>query len=301
MSMITSPDRSNTGAVVVTYHPDANFASRLCAIARQVDAVLIVDNASNAQEVEMIKQAASDVGAQVVLNEKNVGVATALNQGIEWAGLHGYAWLLTMDQDSTLYDDAVETMRRIFNTYDRPQDIGIIGSNFMDHLKGKPYYDHAPDDNRLWEEVVAVATSGSIVPLEVFARLGRFVDELFIDLVDYEYCLRAQANGLRVLRSIAPMMHHVLGCPYERRILFKMRVLSNIPPLRWYYMIRNLVYLKKRYLETDHKWIRRLNRDMRNGLRKVLYYEPDKWAKIRMAARGLIDGYRERMGPFRDN
>src|ERR1700733_15255795 len=72
-------------AIVVTYGPDAGFLARLNEISPQVGSVVIVDNGSASAERDMLLEAAAQPKISVVFNDENLGLARALNIGIQRA------------------------------------------------------------------------------------------------------------------------------------------------------------------------------------------------------------------------
>ena len=54
--MLPKPEIRNIFAIVVTYHPDKELFDRIRLIRSQVDKVLIVDNNSSSDCIEMIRK-----------------------------------------------------------------------------------------------------------------------------------------------------------------------------------------------------------------------------------------------------
>ena len=73
--------KADVCAVVVTYHPDPGFPDRLDRVRPQVGRVVVVDNGSSPPAREMLRNAAGP-DVELILNDANLGVATALNQGV---------------------------------------------------------------------------------------------------------------------------------------------------------------------------------------------------------------------------
>src|ERR1700736_938665 len=97
-------------AIVVTYHPDAAFAVRLNSLSPQVGTIVIVDNGSADAERKMLREAAADPKVDLVFNLENVGLARALNIGIQRAHALGYSRVLLLDQDSRCDGGMVRTL-----------------------------------------------------------------------------------------------------------------------------------------------------------------------------------------------
>ena len=84
MDRITAvPNPKDVCAIAVTYHPDSDFVAQISSVLPQVGALVIVDNGSAAAEVEMLRQLAANSMITLVLNADNLGIARALNIGVE--------------------------------------------------------------------------------------------------------------------------------------------------------------------------------------------------------------------------
>jgi len=59
-------------------------------------------------------------------------------------------------------------------------------------------------------------SSGSLVPLDVIDKVGGMEEELFIDQVDTEWCLRARSMGYRVFGAFGAILEHRLGEAHAR-------------------------------------------------------------------------------------
>lgn len=114
-------------AVVVTYHPDPCFELRLAGLTEQVCSVAIVDNRSDEAEVSMLREVSRRSGVHLILNEENMGIASALNKELGWAKENRYQWALTMDQDSTPLEGMVEGLIKVYHDCPFKENVGVIG------------------------------------------------------------------------------------------------------------------------------------------------------------------------------
>jgi len=69
------------------------------------------------------------------------------------------------------------------------------------------------------EPLAAALTSGNLLRLAAFKETGGFMEKLFIDYVDVEYCMRLQIHGFSVLRANRAVLLHRLGGMTSRRFL----------------------------------------------------------------------------------
>src|SRR6267154_6654289 len=147
-------------AIVVTYGPDIAFPERLRNVAPQVGMTVIVDNGSSEAERGMLQEAASDPNIDLILNDGNLGLARALNIGIQRAATLGYSWVLLLDQDTRVEPDMVRTLLAIHAPFPDRERLAVLGSNFDDATGRATDAIGIESPGGLWEEVQQVITSG---------------------------------------------------------------------------------------------------------------------------------------------
>jgi len=287
--------RENTGAVIVTYNPDPGLDERLDKVREQVCAVLIVDNASY-EAREMIERCAALETVDCIWNQTNLGLATALNQGVEWAGRKQLKWLLTLDQDTVLNERAVEVLSEAFDDCGAKDKVAIVGGNYVDRLTGVPFIPTLAEDGCKWIDVPTVITSGSVLSLEAAEVVGPFRDDFFIDEIDDEYCLRCRREGFRVILSREPVMEHTIGYPRYYRFLWKKLISPGLSPLRRYYRHRNHVVMIREYRRLEPGWVKFSINVRLKELILVALLERGRVSKLWYALRGIVDGMIGRMG-----
>jgi rhamnosyltransferase len=223
-------------AVVVTYFPDSDFADRICKIVKQVSQVVIVDNGSAPCCVDQLKLIADNFSTHLILNSRNEGLAAGLNTGIRWAASQGFQWALTLDQDTTVAPDMVETLVALVDCYSSPERLAVVGSNFRNRFNGALFREPSFSTNGFpGTEMISVLTSGSLTSIPIFQSIGGFRDNFFIDCVDHEYCLRARSRGFHVVLTFKPVMEHGIGHLTAHHLLWRKINTSNHSPVRCYF------------------------------------------------------------------
>jgi rhamnosyltransferase len=283
--------------VIVTYHPDAELVGRIERVAGQLDRVVVVDNGSTAEELAPLGETALSERVHLIRNDANLGVATALNQGMSWAKQAGCEWAFTLDQDSTVYEGTIEKLAEVYKLCCRERRIAVIGSNYFDSRRGEVFMAAEKFGETTWKEVVTVITSGSLVSLRAYEEIGPFRDEFFIDHVDDEYCLRARKMGYSVVITREPLIEHTISAPRRVKFLWKRLTTPDFPPLRRYYMARNHVVLVREYRRGEPDWVAWSVRVRLKELELMLVLEKDKVRKTLKFLKGLFDGLTGRMGP----
>lgn len=288
-----APTAGNTVAVIVTYQPAADVVGHAVALVGQVACIVVVDNGSASESLPILDSLAALPSVTVIRNPVNEGIAHALNQGAEAATDAGADWLLTLDQDAAPGPDIVGISRRACEAYPRLGRLAVIGAASREDLARSR---RASNQGRPWIETSAVITAGSLVSLAVVRAIGGFREDLFIDYVDIEFCLRARANGFRVLASLAPTITHSIGQPTVRAIGPRSVTPTNHPAFRRYYITRNRLLVWRRYYRTDSRYVARDILASQKELLKLVLFEQDRASKVRAMLAGIRDGVRGSTG-----
>jgi len=292
--MASLPKPQEVCAIVVTYHPDSDFAARSSEVLKQVGALVIVDNGSSVSAVAMLREFAANPMITLMLNSDNVGVARALNIGMRTAAALGFEWTLLLDQDSRVDDRMVETLLAVYADFPDQDGLAVVGSGFRDlNVEEQPN-----DGLSTWQEVKSVITSGSLIPMRVHAAVGPFREEFFIDSVDIEFCYRARAKGYRVIKTRAALMSHSIGAITRHTVFGINKWTFNHSPERRYYIARNDTVLLHEY---GHYvlglWaLKSFGRCMRL-CKRITLYEKMKVRKMAAVWHGWWDGVRGHLGP----
>lgn len=221
---------------IVTFNPErARLAQNLAAIAscRGIAHVLVVDNASrNVEEI------ADCLGAEATLirNTRNEGIAHALNQLCQAAAEMGADWILTLDQDSLISPNAIEVYER-HEVHGKP--LGIMCCRVFSEHFGNMYTKAETGT----DEIRSCITSGSLVNLDAWRAVGGFFEPLFIDGVDFDFCIRVRKAGFRILRCNDVVLQQRIGQSREVYVLGHRAMVLNHAPSRYYYIARNYLYI----------------------------------------------------------
>ena len=222
-------------AVVVAFHPDDEFESRLIDVLPQISALVVVDNTpAEVRRHSIVMPVEGNKPVCLIENTDNLGVAAALNQGLKQALEWNCGWLLTLDQDSHCYPDMVRTLLHVHAACVPPPV--VIGGNYLDTRNDKTKVSAGADGEFLDQKTVI--TSGCLVDARFAQRIGGFREDYFIDQLDHEFCLRARSHGGKVVISRKPVMTHSVG-EAGGAWLPLLGYLPNHSPLRKYYVARN--------------------------------------------------------------
>lgn len=87
--------QQKTLALIPCFNEEATIASLVLKTKKYVDTVLVIDDGSKDDTVDLAKE----VGATVIVHEKNKGKAAAIKTGFLYALDHGYDYVITLDGD----------------------------------------------------------------------------------------------------------------------------------------------------------------------------------------------------------
>ena len=282
-------------AVIVTFFPDLGLEERIQVLLPQIGTLVIVDN-TPAEECSPRFASLKDNNPRiyVIENHKNLGIAAALNQGLNFAIESGHKWILTLDQDTQCYSDMVSTLLDVYKIC-KPKP-AVIGSNYYDSQNNRLKVPAGEAGEYLVKKTVI--TSGSLIDANLAQAIGGFREDYFIDQVDHEFCLRARTHGYWVVITRKPAMAHSVGNTGGVRVPF-LGALPKHPPLRKYYIARNTVITVSTYWRQEPRWCLRRFARLMLGLGHMAILEENRIAKVRAFVAGVADGLLHRLGPCR--
>jgi rhamnosyltransferase len=281
-------------AVVVSYHPDGNVLDNLSTLRQQLETIIVVDNGSSNDEVAALRERCTFLGATLIENDENLGIAKALNQGIEAARGFQSEWVFLFDQDSRVTDEFIDTMMRGFASSPFGERLAILNPRYVDFRLGTNLLQHRQLQDGGLE---APTTSGSLTPMHVYDKTGLFAEELFIDGVDYEYGLRVRSMGYFVATYNEAVLLHSPGTPVRHSLLGLMTYTSsNYSAVRRYYQERNKIWNLRRYGRRYPGFFVNQFYISLKELTKILLADENRWRKVRFFFHGYLDGLRNRVG-----
>ncbi len=283
-------------AVVISYQPSVEFIKNIQALATQVNEIIIVDNCSSPSGRVIIEESATGDNVTVIYNGENLGIGSALNAGIRFAKERGYEWIGTFDQDSRITSGFVKKMLDTYDLYVDNARVAILSPQYRDQKTGRMSAAGNNSEESLFKTVFTTMTSGNIVKVNIFDLVGYFNEDLFIDYVDHEFCLRVACAGYSILEVNGAILDHNLGDPTEHRVLSKRIIVTNHAPYRRYYNSRNRVYLYKRYLLIFPAWVISDACNLSKEIVKIFLFEQDKKHKAAKIIKGIVDGLLGKMG-----
>ena len=281
-------DNKRIPATVIWYNPDNENIKNIRTYIDYVEKLYIIDNSK--ENNKKLADSLNNLKAEYIYNEKNLGIAKALNLACEKAANDNFEWILTMDQDSSFDSDSINAYFRAFEKMTK-NNVGIISPRHI--LKND--IDKFSDVKES-AEVDHVMNSGNLLNLKIWEEIGRFDENLFIDEVDSEICFRIIENGYKVIQLNKIRMFHELGNLEKKNFFTRKISVLNHNHIRKYYIMRNKFYMLKKYKKYRLRYIYYIL----NDFFKVIFYEKDKLRKLKYMFKGITDFMKNKMGELDD-
>lgn len=244
----------NIFAIVVTFHPDSVLLSNLLRTLSVQCAGIIVSN--NGGEIEHVINGlalgiCSSERINLIDNHANIGIAAAQNVAISMAIHNGATHLVFFDQDSVIDDFLVLKLAESFTSCAKLNKVAALGPIYTDEINGFTYpviklnsmgfRDRIiPKENSGLLSTSFIISSGMFTSVEIINAVGFMDEELFIDYVDTEWCLRCLNQGFVFYVDTNIQMKHTIGNGVISLLHWNLPVHS---PARRYYRIRNAMLL----------------------------------------------------------
>lgn len=251
-------------AGIVCFEPSINrLKENIESVAKQVDKVVIYNNGIEINNLEEICNIINDDEKIILIGDgKNKGLSYALNEIMEFSKKNGADWVLTLDQDSIVPKNLVDS----YKGYVSNQKIAVICPKVID----KRRITSEDEINKKSNEYVEMCiTSASLTRLKAWEEVGRFDNYLFIDLIDNDFCKRLILKKWKILKinslvldqefgDILPKstrkqnfykkLSKIIKSPMLSKNISKLSYKKRVSPIRIYYTNRNIIYLNKKFL-----------------------------------------------------
>jgi rhamnosyltransferase len=285
-------------AILVAYNPQIDeLYSNIQILKDHVDKVVLCNNSIYEIRVNDDSVIEFNFG-------ENLGIAKAQSLGMKWAFENGADFILQIDQDSKPDPGMVE---KLFSTFqlllDGGVNVGLVGPVDYDLYTGEVSQPRI-NKGRVWSKrkdiifVDSTLSSGSLISRKAYESVCGMTDELFIDLVDFDYCWRLGAAGFVVARCLNAKLAHRLGD--GSKYIFGIFKIGIPSPFRHYYAFRNTLFLiRKSYPPIFWKVS-----SLMKLLLKYLFYRflfNDGSERIFFMRLGIRDAFRGKMAILRSD
>jgi rhamnosyltransferase len=291
-------------AVIVLYNPEMPLLDRLLrSVVGQVAQIYVLDNTLGSSEEFSSYFDDYEGSVSYLPLGDNKGIATAQNVGIRKSMEAGFSHVLLLDQDSALPPDMVRKLLEAEQELlSRGKKVAAVGPIFVDEKTGRfpralRQIMQTLETGEETNSGNAVATdwimaSGSLIRSSVFSEVGVMLDELFIDIVDTEWGLRAKNRNFSCYVIPDVLLRHSTGdgviCVLGREIFLH----NNA---RNCYIVRNSTFLlRRKYMG----WRWRATAISRIPCYILVYswYSDNRLKSLAMLVRAVLNGTRGKLG-----
>lgn len=290
-------------AGIVLFNPnEERFKKCIQIVLKQFDEIILYDNVGNHSEYANINDKIT-----YLTQNKNCGLAYALNVIMRTAKDRGADWVVTLDQDTMLPDNLLSE----FAKYAHLPNVAIFAPQVIDKRRTYLKIEKCKDE---LSEINFCITSSSFTNVKIWNEIGGFDEWLFIDFIDNDICKRAIINGYKIYRINTVIIDQEFGkielkSPWKikfflwlskitgNRNIAKLSYNKSVSPMRVYYVHRNLMYLNKKF--RDYGGIGYENFYCNSFSGFLLYFTlpsfirgKQKWEILKAICKGLHDGYK---------
>ena len=279
--------------MLTAYVPDERLRDVVASAAAQCAQVIVVDNTpARLRGAGALLDAAP--GLTIVRSGENVGLAAALNRGIERAD-PGADVLLLLDQDSAVPDELVSTLRALL---DADPAIVIATPAPWDEVTHR-YLDPRASRRAEVADLAVAITSGMVIRRSALSDVGPLRSDFFVDCVDQDLCLRMRRHGWRVVQDRRVLLPHSLGdTRWHGWGPLRLRA-THHPTWRLYWVARNGVILARENWRAEPAWSAVSLGLLVYWAVTVLLFEPPRRSRLHALVRGALDGWAGRTDPTR--
>lgn len=280
-------------ALVILYHYRDEQIRNIELYSNYIEKVYVYDN-SEYTDSEKLHRINSIKGVVLLSNGRNDGLPVAINIAAHKALESGFDWMFTFDQDSMASGEMIQTMIDFVDTTTKKSELAIVApliSNgkleFLSPVSEFSYYDR-------------VIQSGALHNLQVWKNIGGYDEKLFIDQVDFEYCMHVLQRGYKIIRlNTAVLLHNIEDTASEIKYIHGKKITTGkFNPLRRYYIVRNTLYCGKKYRTFFMPYYATTKREREICIQGIRY-ESKKRIHYKAVMLGYIDMALGRMGKCR--
>lgn len=207
-------------AGIVIYKPDINRLKEcIKCLLSQVSTVIIYNNGC-------INSLDSIISDKVVIigNGVNRGLSKGLNSIMSYVTLHypNAEWVLTMDQDSIVPENLIQ----VYACENMKKKVAIVCPQVID--KRRVYL--VPSNEKGVTSIDRCITSASCTRITAWRSIGGFDENLFIDLIDNDFCKRLKLCGWEIIRSNEVVLDQQFG-DIEKKTEWKVNLFMKLASL----------------------------------------------------------------------
>ena len=294
--------RSNRFAIVIiTFNPDLETLQYFKTLATDNATSFVIDNSDQAIDFSLLE---NEKNIRITRYGKNLGLARALDDGIEQAASDNISDIFLFDQDTRTEDDFFSNMLS-FKEKHADDNYCVYAPDFLD-TNSNTHAKFSVLDRFRWHTVVCdgsqtltttfAITSGSLIDYDIYKKIGGFDTRYFIDHIDSEYCVRAARAGYDVIINCSSLLKHAIGTRTIHSLLGLTIKPNHHNATRRYYIARNGMHMTLkhgiRYPSVVTLHIARIGHEVLS----IIFYEKQKIRKLLAMIIGTFHGIIGKLG-----
>lgn len=273
-------------AIIVAFNPNIeDLFNNLNSMYSAFNGVLLIDNSDNYSVSKEVQLRSCKYDNITYKSLSNNGIGAAQNYAVKFLAenkIYDDILLAFFDQDSYIEkSEVLELADHLIQEKEKDENVVMLGAatNSEDGLSGLTATRH-------------IISSGSIITLSDFEKVGFFDEDLFIDFIDFAWCWKAELQGYRIMVDHDVLLHHQTNGKLKK--IFG-KGIDN--PNRLYYVYRNIIISLHRYspsLFFSLSWYQHL---FLKGVFQMIFAD-NKARRIKMIFNGIMDGIKDKTGNF---
>lgn len=276
-------------AAITLYNPEETVYEYILELRKIFPHIYLFDNTENAEVLQKSKKQLKQEGITYFSKGENMGLAYGLNVCCTRAYKDSFPWIMLFDQDSIITQELICQMKDFINQYN-DEKLAIVTPMIADFNRRCVKDDKA-------KRKKTVITSGMILKLDAYVKTGKFLNALFVDAVDIEYCLRLGQKGYFILENKQTILHHN---QYDKETVYDGYKVNKYSALRHYYIARGYCYIIEKY-GSDKAYIEQFKLENHRRFRGMMVYDSHRVKKFLAVILGIIDYKRGRFGKCKWN
>lgn len=269
--------------IVILYNPNSSVRKNIKSYMYYFDQLLLIDNSSSNNKFLFDGMLSAKVFYIALMENK--GISYAINYGFTYFKGKNVHYVITMDQDSSFGTNIIGQYKEYIQHKEMRDVLALI-----------PQYKTNRNNlskNTGYEEVKLAMQSGSLFSIDILDRIGAFNDDLFLDVVDWEFFVRGRKRGLKIIRCNKAILIHQPAITKEIRLGNKKIRYGTAVPVRYYYQIRNLLWGTIKYKYPYFlfifivKWA------------KIIFLFDNKWEYIKYGVKAIKDAFQSNLGAYK--
>jgi rhamnosyltransferase len=237
-----------------------------------------------------------------IINNLNVNALSgAYNEGIKYFSDINPEFILFLDEDTPI----MQFLYLFDNDLCRPfndAQVAAVAPNYLDKVSGtrgshvllrRFAYKKIHRDSVGIFNVSFFINSGSVWRFICLSKIGKYDDQMQIDHIDTDYCLRAIKIGYKLILNSNFTFEHKIGNRLSYKLFgFNFRSGNHSPHRRWYIMRNSVLLLRKHSIGFPVLLLVIFLRIVYEFI-GIMIAEENKASKIFMSLKGLFKGLNE--------